>query len=102
MKKILHEQQKQFEKSQIYLLIRMTQLFYIEMVTQSTGNLIPNDSVDLIANNIPDFIYDPENNIFSLWFKCWRATFEHNFSHKDDTWKLKLLLRKLGSTSVSH
>lgn len=66
------------------------------MVTQSTGNLIPNDSVDLIANNIPDFIYDPENNIiFSLWFKCWQVTFERNFSHKADTWKLKLLLSKL-------
>lgn len=65
------------------------------MITQSADNLILNDAADLLASNIPDFMYDPAYITFSSRFKRVKDTFEHDFSHKDDAWKSKLLLRKL-------
>lgn len=64
-KERLHHQQE-FEKFQVYLLTILTQQFQMQMATQNVGNLTSDNSVDLLVNNIPNFMHGPA--IFFIFF----------------------------------
>ena len=58
-------------------------------------------SVDGITNSISEFTYDPDANItFDTWFRRYEDLFRVDFADKDDAWKVRLLLRKLGPTEL--
>ena len=85
LQKILLQQQEQLK-----LRATLTQKFQL----QDTGN---SDSVDL-AGTITEFAYDAENGYtFNAWFSLWHDTFQHEYPDKDDNWKKRLLIRKLGT-----
>ena len=49
------------------------------------------------ANSISEFMFDPLANItFDSWFKRYEDLFQVEFAIRDDAWKCRLLLRKLG------
>ena len=74
------------QQEQLNLIATLTQKFQL----QDTGN---SDSVDL-ASTITEFTYVAEN---SCTFNAWHDTFQHEFPDKDDNWKKRLLIRKLGT-----
>lgn len=48
-----------------------------------------------------EFHYDPGRwNTFASWFKRWENTFQHEFSHKVDVCKSRLLLRKFDTNAL--
>ncbi|BHF78836.1 hypothetical protein SprV_0602195100 [Sparganum proliferum] len=54
-------------------------------------------SVDHIAGSIAEFLYDPQAHItFDSWYKRYEDLFSVDLAAQDDTWKVRLLLRKLG------
>ena len=58
-------------------------------------------SVDGITNSISEFTYDPDANItFDTWFRRYEDLFRVDFADKDDAWKVRLLLRKLGPSEL--
>ena len=87
------------EVLQNILLQQQEQLKIIAVLTQKfqlpdTGN---SDSVDL-AGTITEFTYDAENGYtFNARFLRWHDSFQHEFPDKDDNWKERLLIRKLGT-----
>ena len=49
-------------------------------------------------NSISEFVYDPEANVtFDTLFRRYEGLFRVDLSDKDDAWKVRLLLRKLGA-----
>ncbi len=78
------------QQEQLNLIATLTQKFQL----QDTGN---SDSVDL-AGTITEFTYDAENDYtFNAWFLRWHHTFQHEFPDKDDNWKKRLIIQKLGT-----
>ncbi|BHF65205.1 hypothetical protein SprV_0200821500 [Sparganum proliferum] len=54
-------------------------------------------SVDHIAGSITEFLYDPQAHItFDSWYKRYEDMFSVDLAARDDAWKVRLLLRKLG------
>ena len=85
LKKILLQQQEQLN-----LIATWTQKFQL----QDTDN---SDSIDLV-NTITELSYDAENGYtFNAWFLRWHDTFQHEFPDKDDNWKKRWLIGKLGT-----
>ncbi|VDP84263.1 unnamed protein product [Echinostoma caproni] len=57
----------------------------------------------MLANSITQFSYDPETgHTFEAWFKRWEDAFRTDFSCQDDAWKVRLLVRKLGTNEYSR
>ncbi|CAH8506937.1 unnamed protein product [Schistosoma turkestanicum] len=83
------------------------QLKLMEMLTQthissqvSSTPTIP-QSVDGMTSSISEFLYDPDANItFDTWFMRYEDLFKVDFADKDDSWKVRLLLRKLGPSEL--
>ncbi|CAH8671840.1 unnamed protein product [Schistosoma bovis] len=83
------------------------QLKLMEMLTQThissrvpTAPTIP-ESVDGITSGISEFLYDPDANItFDTWFRRYEDLFKVDFVDRDDSWKVRLLLRKLGPSEL--
>ncbi|CAH8549964.1 unnamed protein product [Schistosoma intercalatum] len=83
------------------------QLKLMEMITQThissrvpTAPTIP-ESVDGITSGISEFLYDPDANItFDTWFRRYEDLFKVDFADRDDSWKVRLLLRKLGPSEL--
>ncbi|CAH8541265.1 unnamed protein product [Schistosoma intercalatum] len=83
------------------------QLKLMEMITQThissrvpTTPTIP-ESVDGITSGISEFLYDPDANItFDTWFRRYEDLFKVDFADRDDSWKVRLLLRKLGPSEL--
>ncbi|VDP54640.1 unnamed protein product [Schistosoma curassoni] len=60
-------------------------------------------SVDGIANIISVFYYDSESNVtFDLWFRRYQDLFKFDFASQDDSWKVGLLLWKLGPSELDR
>ncbi|KAK4474317.1 hypothetical protein MN116_000402 [Schistosoma mekongi] len=58
-------------------------------------------SVDGIINSIAEFNYDPEANVtFDTWFRRYEDLFMFDLASQDDSWKVRLLLRKLGAAEL--
>jgi hypothetical protein len=54
-------------------------------------------SVDHVARNTPDFLYDPQSGVsFEAWFKRYEDVFTIELADRDDETKVRLILRKLG------
>ena len=54
-------------------------------------------SIDGVANSITEFAYDPAAHVtFETWFKRYADMFKSDLAAQDDSWKVRLLLRKLG------
>ena len=83
------------------------QLKLMEMLTQtqissrvSCTPTIP-QSVDGITSSISEFLYDPDANItFDTWFRRYEDLFKVDLADRDDSWKVRLLLRKLGPSEL--
>ena len=85
LQKILLQQQEQLN-----LIATLRQKFQL----LDTGN---SDSVNL-TSTITEFTYDVENGYtFNACFSQWHDTFQHEFPDKDDNWKKRLLIWKLGT-----
>ncbi|VDL97903.1 unnamed protein product [Schistocephalus solidus] len=55
-------------------------------------------SAGTVAVCITEFIYDPDSGVpFDAWFKRWKVIFHVEFAIADDAWKVRLLLRNLGT-----
>ena len=85
LQKILLQQQEQLN-----LVAILTQKFHL----LDTGN---SDSIDL-KSTITEFTdYAQNGYTFNAWFSRWHDTFQNEFPDKDDNWKKRLLIRKLGT-----
>ena len=97
LKLILQQQQAQFENSQLRLIDTLTQ----RLSLRSSESTVPSQTfttADSIANSISEFTFDPDSGLtFDTWFKRWDDIFRTEFSKFDDAWKVRLLLRKLGT-----
>ncbi|KAK4470004.1 hypothetical protein MN116_000030 [Schistosoma mekongi] len=86
------------------------QLKLMKLVTSSKSTSetsstvpVPNStlSVDGIINSIAEFNYDPEANVtFDTWFRRYEDLFMFDLASQDDSWKVRLLLRKLGAAEL--
>ena len=95
LKKILQQQQVQFETAQSRLIKMMTECFSLH-TEKSESNGISNDT---IANSITEFTYDPDAGMFfESWFKRYEDIFNIELKNQDDAWRVRLLLRKLCTT----
>ncbi|VDP23814.1 unnamed protein product [Echinostoma caproni] len=57
----------------------------------------------MLANSITEFNYDPETgHTFEAWFIRWEDVFRTDLTCQDDTWKVRLLVRKLGTKEHSR
>lgn len=79
------------------------QMKLMELLTQqmSTASVKSNDqlSVDAICNSITVFSFDPASNVtFNTWFKRYEDIFHIDLAKQDDSWKVRTLLHKLGTT----
>ena len=75
----------------------MTQKFNHQLEILQEGKNLNINSVDKIANKIKEFHYDSESRkTFALWYKRWIDIFQYKLSEKDEYWKIRLLIRKLG------
>ncbi|VDP69308.1 unnamed protein product [Echinostoma caproni] len=55
-------------------------------------------SMDTVAASITEFVYDPDaGTTFDSGFKGWKDVIRFEFADADDEWKVRLLLRKLGT-----
>ena len=53
-----------------------------------------------MLNNVPNFIYDPENGqIFDTWYKRYEDLFLIDAAILDDDTKVRILVRKLDGTA---
>ncbi|CAH8839295.1 unnamed protein product, partial [Trichobilharzia szidati] len=67
-------------------------------ISRSADSSTANDS---IGSSISEFVYDPDANVtFDTWFRRYEDLFRVDFADKDDAWKVRLLLRKLGSDEL--
>ncbi|GAA52970.1 hypothetical protein CLF_109243 [Clonorchis sinensis] len=95
LKEIPLQQQKQFEVAQLRLVETLTQQIQIQPPNSASDT----NSVDSIANSITEFHYDPDAGLtFDSWFRRYEDVFQVELKHKDDAWRVRLLLRKLGTT----
>ncbi|XP_062557959.1 uncharacterized protein K02A2.6-like [Armigeres subalbatus] len=61
----------------------------------------PEIILDSLANNIKEFLYEPESSItFAAWYARYDDLFEKDTARLDDEAKVRLLMRKLGA--VEH
>ncbi|CAH8612293.1 unnamed protein product [Dicrocoelium dendriticum] len=94
--KLLLQQQSQME-AQMKLIESLTQCLNVQSngaATRDTQAV----SLDLLTNSITEFHYDADSeSTFEAWFKRWEDMFQTDFSRQDDSWKVRLLLRKLGT-----
>ncbi|VDP96731.1 unnamed protein product, partial [Echinostoma caproni] len=94
---LLMQQQKQME-AQLKLIESLTQQLNLQ-TTESVSHEIPSSAAEMLANSITELNYDPETGrTFEAWFKRWEDVFRTDFSFQDDAWKVRLLVRKLGTT----
>ena len=78
----------------------MEMLAQMRVPTPAVPSAIP-QSADGLANSISEFVYDPEANVtFDTWFRRYEDLFRVDLSDKDDAWKVRLLLRKLGAAEL--
>ncbi|VDL89086.1 unnamed protein product [Schistocephalus solidus] len=60
-------------------------------------------SVDHIAGSVTEFLYDSQAySTFDSWYKRYEDFFSVNLAAQDDTWKVRLLLCKLGPVDHEH
>ncbi|CAH8655864.1 unnamed protein product [Dicrocoelium dendriticum] len=84
---------------QIALMTALTEkLSSSSLQSGSTGST---PSVDNICSSISEFLYDPGAQItFESWYKRYEDLFTVDLASQADAWKVRLLLRKLGT--VEH
>lgn len=88
--------------SQQQLLIMITQQFNQQFNHQleilKEGRNLNTNSVDNIAKNITEFHHNEsgKKKTFASWYKRWIDIFQNQFLQKDEHWKIRLLIRKLG------
>ncbi|XP_037927866.1 uncharacterized protein LOC119662336 [Teleopsis dalmanni] len=59
----------------------------------------PEQTMEILAWSITEFVYDPENNLtFETWYTRYEDLFLVDASKLDDVAKVRLLLRKLSTT----
>ncbi|KER30088.1 hypothetical protein T265_03452 [Opisthorchis viverrini] len=97
LKSILQQQQAQFEQSQLRLIQPLTQVINLQTsVSSQSGSSL--SFADSIAATITEFHYEPASGLtFDWWYSRWEDTFLNEFTGKDDAWKSRLLVRKLGT-----
>ncbi|KER28725.1 hypothetical protein T265_04513 [Opisthorchis viverrini] len=95
LKLILQQQQKQFEEAQLRL---VESLMRSISVNATKTREPPSSSADAAASSITEFNFDAESGrTFESWFKKYEDMFQTDFAQFDDAWKVRLLLRKLGT-----
>lgn len=98
---LLQQQQAQME-AQMKLMETLTQRLSLQSTETASGDTQAN-SVDLLSNSITEFNYDVDSGCtFDAWFKRWEDMFRVDFNRQNDSWKVRLLLRKLGTNEHSR
>lgn len=98
MQQLLQNQQKQFEESQKRLVEMMSQKLNLKSESVSVTN---QPSVDAIAASISEFVFDAVSGVtFESWFQKYEDVFRLELAKQEDSWRVRLLLRKLGA--VEH
>lgn len=78
-------------------IVQMTQLLQRLAVPQATN---PEQVLESLSTNISEFCFDPENGTtFDKWFARYSDLFESDARSLDDAAKVRLLLRKLDTSS---
>ncbi|CAH8614326.1 unnamed protein product [Dicrocoelium dendriticum] len=99
--KLLFQQQAQME-AQMKMIENLTKCLSLQTTGAATRDTQAS-SVDLLTNAITEFHYDADSgSTFEAWFKRWEDMFQTDFSRQDDSWKVRLLLRKLGISEHSR
>lgn len=94
MQALLQQQQQQFEQSQMRLLESLT-----KMSLQPTAVNPETTAVESVVSSIREFQFDPNTGLtFESWFKKYEDIFNIELAKLEDAQKVRLLLRKLGST----
>ncbi|KER21195.1 hypothetical protein T265_10422 [Opisthorchis viverrini] len=90
------EQLKVMFEQQLQLIKVLTERLSTTSLASPAASSVP-QSVDGIAGSINEFCYEPSAGItFDAWFRRYEDLFRVDFSLQDDSWKVRLLLRKLG------
>ncbi|CAH8510613.1 unnamed protein product, partial [Dicrocoelium dendriticum] len=98
MQQLLYQQQLQFEKSKRQLLALFAQKLDVQSEPQSAGT---RSSVDAVTTAITEFVFDESNGVtFDSVFKKYEDLFRVELVAQPDTYKVRLLMRKLGA--VEH
>ncbi|XP_019542999.2 uncharacterized protein K02A2.6-like [Aedes albopictus] len=83
-----------------------TAIFHITQLLQriaAPNQQNPEHTLEALSSNISEFVFDPENGVtFEKWFARYTDLFESDARHLDDAAKVRLLLRKLDTTSHSR
>ncbi|VDO62351.1 unnamed protein product [Schistosoma margrebowiei] len=75
----------------------------LEQQMKLTQMLADEPSVDGINNSISEFHYNPDSNVTcDMWFRRYEDLFKFDLANKDDAWKVRLLLRKLGPSELDR
>ncbi|XP_029142979.1 uncharacterized protein K02A2.6-like, partial [Protobothrops mucrosquamatus] len=99
--KLLMQQQLQME-TQWKLIDSLTQRLNLQSPDPGPREFQTN-SIDMLANTITEFNYDANvGHTFDAWFKRWEDMFRTDFSRQDDSWKVRVLVRKLGTNEHSR
>ncbi|XP_055522648.1 uncharacterized protein K02A2.6-like [Wyeomyia smithii] len=81
-------------------ILQMTQLLQRLAIPQTIN---PEQVLESLSTNISEFCFDPENGTtFEKWFARYTDLFESNAHSLDDAAKVRLLLRKLDTSSHSR
>ncbi|XP_055632607.1 uncharacterized protein K02A2.6-like [Toxorhynchites rutilus septentrionalis] len=81
-------------------ILQMSKLLQLLAVPQATN---PEQVLESLSTNISEFSFDPENGTtFDKWFARYSDLFESDARSLDDAAKVRLLLRKLDTSSHSR
>ncbi|XP_058816915.1 uncharacterized protein K02A2.6-like [Topomyia yanbarensis] len=97
----LMQQQQVLMQQQQQQLMQQQQDFFRSVISSISIQVPPNPEMilDSLANNIKEFRYDPDGNItFAAWYGRYDNLFEQDAARLDDEAKVRLLMRKLGSS----
>ncbi|XP_049301257.1 uncharacterized protein LOC125774929 [Anopheles funestus] len=83
-------------------IFKMTELLQ-KMAQPAPAPSNPEKTIEVLATNISEFSFDPENGIiFEKWFSRYEELFNSDARNLDDATKVRLLLTKLDTQSHSR
>lgn len=93
-------QQLQHQQAVTNQLLQQQEAIFQNAMQSIKVSVPPNPEVilDSLAGNIKEFVYDPENNLtFSAWYSRYEDLFLKDAERLDDSAKVRLLLRRIGT-----
>ena len=100
LKEVIFQQQKQFEESQHRLISTLSTHFDQSITTIREAS---ESQHNVVSDSIQEFHYNPDQgHTFDKWYLRYAETFSHEFPGRNQAWKRRLLVRKLGPSEFSR